>query len=295
MNKIDKESYVNLITNFSSDVSLFQELVKWNIASVIEANSNIPWNTTSIMVWVHGNELSWVNALFKILNNINITKWKVYFIFANLKALEVWARQFEKNMNRCFLENNNWTTYEDKRALEVIPYLQESDYLLDVHNTLNTENSIPFLISEYMELWKYFQVDKVISGLDILHPGWSDGFMNSIGKVWLCLESWSIYDEKWPEIAKNWILNFLKFTWNISWDLIIKKWQEFVRLDYIYKNKTSDFKFSKKFLDFEKVPTGFVIAYDGDEAVSFDDERVILFTHEVKNIGEECFCVWKIN
>jgi len=40
-------------------------------------------------------------------------------------------------MNRCFLENNNGETYEDNRTREIIPYLQESDYLLDVHNTLN--------------------------------------------------------------------------------------------------------------------------------------------------------------
>ena len=126
--------------------------------SIIELNSNIKGNTTTIMVWVHGNELSWVNAVLEILKDIKVIAWKVYFIFANLKALEIWERQYEKNMNRCFLININWSTYEDKRVREIIPYLQKSDYLLDVHNTLNTSNSIPFMISEYENLWKYFDV-----------------------------------------------------------------------------------------------------------------------------------------
>jgi hypothetical protein len=56
-------------------------------------------------------------------------------------------------MNRCFLENNKSETYEDKRVVnDIIPYLLKSDYLLDVHNTLNENNSIPFLISEYSDL-----------------------------------------------------------------------------------------------------------------------------------------------
>jgi len=169
--------------------------------------------------------------------------------------------------------------------------LQESEYLLDVHNTLNTQNSIPFLICEYPNLTEYFDVDEVVCGLDVLHPWGSDGYMNSIWKVGLCLESGSIFDPKWPEIAKNWILNFLKFTGNIWGAPILRDGQELVELDYIYKNTTLDFHFSKKFLDFEKVPAGFVIAYDGEEEVKFDEERVILFTVEGNSIGEECFCV----
>ena len=141
-------------------------IINWKSSSVIEINWKKPWNTTTIMVWVHWNELSWVNALFEILDEIKIISWKVYFIFANLEALKLNQRQFEKNMNRCFTENNIWTTYEDKRANEIIPYLQKSDYLLDVHNTLNKNNSIPFLISEYKELWQYFQVDLVVSWFD---------------------------------------------------------------------------------------------------------------------------------
>lgn len=261
MNKIEKFTYNNDTKNiFTSEINIIQKIISWEIASVIECNSNTSGLTTTIMVWVHGNEISWVNALSEILKDIQVISWKVYFIFANLEALKINQRLFEKNMNRSFKNIQEGNTYEDKRAQEIIPFLLESDYLLDVHNTINTLNSIPFLISEYKQLWEYFDVDKIISWLDVLHLGWSDGFMNSIGKVWLCLEFWSITDPKWPEIAKGWILNFLKLTGNIAGIPAVRNGQELINLDYIYKNKTPDFKFTKKFLDFEKVPAWFVIA-----------------------------------
>ncbi len=260
--------------------------------SIIEINSNNPWNIITIMAWVHGNEFSWVNAFFEILKDIKIISWKVYFIFANLKALEIEKRIFEKNLNRCFLKNNHWKTYEDLRAKEIIPYLQESDYLLDVHNTWNENNSIPFLISEYKNLWEIFDVHLVISWFDKLHPGWSDGYMNTIWKIWICLESGSIYDTKWSEIAKNWILNFLKFTWNIDGKINMRKNQEYIRFDYIYKNKTKDFRFKKDFSDFEKIQEWQIIAFDGNNTIISDRDWYIVFTYIPKNIWEECFCLW---
>jgi succinylglutamate desuccinylase len=261
--------------------------------SIMELDSNMPWKTTTIMVGVHGNELSWVNAVFEILKDIKVISWKIYFIFANLKALEIWKRQLEKNMNRCFLKQNIGDTYEDQRVQEILPYLQQSDYLLDVHNTLNTWNSIPFLISEQKNLGKYFDVDFVISWFDNLHPGGSDSFMNTIWKIWLCLESGSIYDEKWPEIAKNWILNFLKFTWNISGKIIENNNQECIKFDNIYKNKTLNFKFVKDFLDFEKVSLWQIIAYDGEKEIISDRDWFIIFTYLPEKIWDECFCLWK--
>ncbi len=295
MNQMEKLTYSREVQNmFEQEVDIVKKIIAQEVVSLIEVDSQKPGLTTTVMVWVHGNELSGVNAVTDILKTIEVISWKVYFIFANLEAMKIDQRFFEKNMNRSFHLTAQWDTYEDKRAQEIIPYLLESDYLLDVHNTLNKQNSIPFLISEYQELSKYFAVKYVISWLDILHSGWSDGFMNSVWKIGLCLESWSIYDPTWPEIAKKWILNFLKWTKNISGTPEETSNQDFINLNYIYKNKTTDFKFTKKFLDFEKVPAWFIIAYDGEEEVKFDEDRVILFTHDVKDIWEECFCTWKV-
>lgn len=266
-----------------------QKLKDW----IYLLDSKFPWKTTTIMVWVHGNELSGINALSGILKEIKIISWKIYFIFANLKALEICQRLYEKNLNRCFLNSNIWETYEDKRANEILPFLQKSDYLLDIHNTINAQNSVPFLISEYKELGKYFDIKLIVGWFDNLHPGWSDGYMNTIWKIWLCLESWSIYDPKWPEIAKNGIINFLKFTKNIKGKPIITSNQEFIKFDYIYKNKTMNFKFAREFKDFEKLKAWEIIWYDWKEKIEIDKNGIIVFACLPKNIWDEIFCLGK--
>lgn len=260
--------------------------------SILTYNSGTSWPTTTIMVGVHWNELSWPKALEKILKDFTVQKWKVYFIYANIKALEIQERQYQKNMNRCFLRNNSEETYEEQRAKELMPYLEESDYLLDVHNTLGKENSVPFLITEFKEYWKYFDIDYVVSGMDDIHPGATDGFMYHLGKPWFCLESWSIYDSKCDKIAEDGILNFLKVTWNIEWTPEAYENFQKVDFDYVYFNKTMDFRFAKDFKEFEEVKENQIIAYDKDEEIRSSRDWLILFPYLPKNIWDECFCLW---
>jgi hypothetical protein len=53
---------------------------------------------------------------------------------------------------------------------EIIPYLQASDYLLDIHNTIDLSTP-PFIICEHDTLLPYFAVAYCVRGLDDLHPG----------------------------------------------------------------------------------------------------------------------------
>jgi succinylglutamate desuccinylase len=149
--------------------------------SIVTKTAENPGNITTIMAGVHGNELAGVFAIQDLLaEQIQPIAGKIHFILANLKGLEIEQRAFEKNMNRCFREENNMESYEEQRVKEILPYLKESDFLLDVHNTLSEKNSIPLLISEYPEIDPYFNVDYTASGFDQLHPGGSDGYMNSV-------------------------------------------------------------------------------------------------------------------
>lgn len=66
-------------------------------------------------------------------------------------------------MNRSFHDVAQGTTYEDLRVQEPIPILRQSDILIDIHNTLNIQNSLPFLISERTKWDPYFPVDTVVS------------------------------------------------------------------------------------------------------------------------------------
>ena len=251
-----------------------------------------PWMIVTLMAWIHGNEKSGQVVLSWFIQSIAIHSWVVYVIpFANPRAIQANVRQTEKNMNRVFHGIPEWTSYEDMRAQELLPILRQSDILLDVHNTLNTENSLPFLISEHPEWDQYFPVDTVVSWLDTLHPGGSDGYMNSIGKIGLCIESRSIHFDDEGKIARESILNFLKATGNIEGDPEIYAWQQKYHLDTIVKSETDTIRFVKKWLDFEPVKYDELIAYDGEREIRAPYDGVIVFTYETKKRWEEV-CVF---
>lgn len=245
------------------------------------------------MTWVHGNELSWPIAFQKILPQITIDTGTVYFIIANPKALEKNIRYVEKNMNRCFSPIISGSSYEEERVQEIMPFLQEADYLLDIHNTTNPQSKA-FLISEHQSVSCFFPIDTVISGIDLLHSWGSDGYMNSLNKIWLCIECWSISDAKAPIIAEQSIINFLQYTGNIAQAPRSFLGQTFICFDYIYTTVTDLFILTESFCDFDYIKKDQIIWYDGDIPISASIDSVILFAHNRKKKWEEAFVLWTI-
>ena len=149
------------------------------------------------------------------------------------------------------------------------------------------------VISEYPEMGKYFNIQYIVSWFDVLHPWGSDGYMNSIGKKWLCIECGSIYDNDGSKLAKESIINFLRYTGNLYWKAISYNKQSYIKFDTIYKSKTNKFIFEKWFRDMEKIYTWQIIAYDDEEKIIAKSDWYILFPDIPKIIWDECFVLWK--
>lgn len=260
--------------------------------SIIKLSWMKKLKNTVIMTWVHGNERSWLKAFEKILSNIKVESWTVYFVIANLKAIEQNVRFVEKNMNRCFRKKIFWKTYEENRAREIKKYLNKADYLLDVHNTTN-KVSEAFLIGEEKKLAKYFPVKKFLSWIDGVQKWWSDGYMYNIWKIWFCIESGSIYDKKWPEIAYQSIINFLKLTGNVKWKAkVFEKKQTHIHCQKMYKSRSNSFLLARKFGDFDDVKKWELIWIDWDKEIRAKENWIILFPHSVDSKWKECFVFW---
>jgi len=268
-----------------------EKILEW----IYLIDSEKKWNITTIMVWVHWNEISWVKALDEIKSNLELISWKVYFVYANQKAIKKNVRFTEKNLNRCFLKNNNWNTYEEKRAKEIIDILEKSDYLLDIHNTTSFNSSLEFLITTHIDYAKYFNVNKVVSHIDDIQKWWSDWFMDSIWKKWFCLECGSInyWDkEKSKILAKKSILNFLKVTKNISWEPeVFDNDKLIIKMKLMYKTKSNDFKLAREFKDFEEIKRWELIWIDWKEKIINKQDSIILFAHNRKQVNSEWFCL----
>lgn len=260
--------------------------------SIITLAGKKPWPTTTIMVWVHGDELFWPWALLNWLNtNPIVQTGTVFCVFANLEALDKNTRFMNINMNRCFGINHWLNCYETQRTKEIETYLNKTDLLLDLHNTIAT-NSIPFLISEHEKYNTFFDVEYVVSWLDIYHPGWSDWYMNTIGKIGLCFESGNLSDLEWWKRAYNAIINILALQWHIWSNTKQYKNQKKIKIYDICKNQSLKVQFTKDWKDFELIPKWTIIYYDNQIPYCAIRDSYILFKKNPNNLWDELCVLW---
>ncbi len=254
--------------------------------------------TSIILAGVHGNETCGVEALRKILSSLQIEKGHVLFGYGNPHAIETNQRFTETNLNRMFkseemLSNKEKTSYEYGRAQFLKKYLNQADALLDIHAS-TTPGSKPFIICEANadEISKYLPVDIIVSGFDKVEPGGTDYYMNSIGKIGICIECGYLDDPQTVQVAEEAVIAFLKACGHISNDLTPKK-QSYICMYDIYLTKTEKFTLSKPFDDFETIERDQVIGTDGDEEVRSLDDSVILFAQNSERIGDEAYLLGK--
>lgn len=125
---------------------------------------NFPWPTVVIFWWTHWNEASGVIAIKRLIENIQkwiITpkRWALILIaWVNEKALAENVRGIKDStgtildMNRFFRPNppkTDW--YEYERSRELMPIIENADYLLDLHSTSGP--SEPYAFAENGSIW----------------------------------------------------------------------------------------------------------------------------------------------
>ncbi len=247
-----------------------------------------------IFAGIHGNEKCGVKALEKILPNLKIEQGQVLFGYGNPSAIEANKRFIGADLNRMFKSNDLLSrdeikSYEYQRAQFLKSYLNQADALLDIHASF-TPNSNPFVICEANAkgIIEYLPIDLIVSGFDEVEPGGTDYYMNSIGKIGICVECGYLDNPKSIETAEKSIFSFLKARGHILNDLAPKK-QSYVRIYDLYLTKTDSFTLAKTFHDFEKVRKNQVIGKDGGKKVIAEKNGVILFTRNREQVGEEAF------
>lgn len=246
--------------------------------------------TLVIFAGVHGNEKVGIKALKVLLTKIKIEYGKVYFVFANPKAIRLGIRNTEKDLNRSFVANNTGKTYEEKRAKILMGILNKSDALLDLHAFEYREGS-PFIICEKdsYELARKMDFKFITSGWDNFDVGSTDGYMHTLRKQAICLElgSTSKTSEYLP-LAISSIMQFLKYHGAVSGKIKnYNKKQIFLKLvKRIYK-KADDFSFSKKFKTGDKLGPRKIFAKDGEKTYRAKKNDYIIFPDDSAGIGEE--------
>lgn len=263
--------------------------------SVIHKRGYAPGKTLAVFSGVHGNEKAGVFALQKIVKEIKIIRGEVYFVFANLKAIEKDVRYIDKNLNRCFFKDNEGQTYEDKRAKELMDILDKCDALLDLHAS-NIKNTKPFIICEKncLNIVKNFDFGIVSSGWNKIEPGATDGYMYERNKIGVCLECGFVGDSKEKaNLAEKSVYQFLQYFGAIDKKVnFLNKEQKLLKVKKAIKKKSEEFKFIRSFDDFEKLKNSELIAIDENKEYYAKKGEFILFANpKNKKIGDEVFII----
>jgi succinylglutamate desuccinylase len=266
-----------------------------NDKSIIKIEGEKSGKTVAIFCGVHGNELAGIMTVDYLIRNLKIEKGVVYLVYANPVAIKENVRFTEKNLNRCFLEDSiEGKKYEEKRATELMKILDNCDALLDLH-AYNEPlgESIPFAICEKdcLDIVKNFDVDIVLTNIDEVEKGGTDGYMYNKEKIGICVELGAIENpENFVPLGIKTAYQFLQY-----FDLVERKYssdkrkQKILRTSEIYKKKNSKFKFTKDFKTFDLVKKGETICFDGDEKVVSTKDKYILFPRDMYDVGVEAY------
>ncbi|WPU63586.1 succinylglutamate desuccinylase/aspartoacylase domain-containing protein [Peredibacter starrii] len=107
--------------------------------------------TLTICTLIHGNEIGGIEVFFNLLQEIESKKLNIKsnlrLILGNVEAFYEDKRFLETDMNRSF-DLAEVKTNEEKRAKELESFLNSSDVLIDIHQTIGATET-PFFIFEY--------------------------------------------------------------------------------------------------------------------------------------------------
>ncbi|MES3004660.1 MAG: succinylglutamate desuccinylase/aspartoacylase family protein [Patescibacteria group bacterium] len=261
---------------------------------VIKKTGANPGPKSVVFAGIHGNEKCGVLAFEKVLKDLNIENGEVTFVYGNPRAIEQDVRFTEVNLNRMFKPEEGMTldeknSYEYNRAQYLKQFLNQSDFLLDIHASF-TLDSKPFVICEpnANDIVQYLPFDLVVHGFDEHEPGGTDYYMNKIGKIGICVECGYLGDTKSTDIAVETIYSFLKAVGHIESVLSVGE-KDYISVYYLYHTKTDNFRITKDFRDFEEIMQGTLIAMDGDTEVRADRDCYIIFARNRNKIGDEGF------
>lgn len=174
-------------------------------------DSGHPGKTVAILGGVHGDEQAGPQTIRKVMGEVEsgqlpVEEGRLIIIEGNPKAVKKRERAWTpgENLNRDFKEltpeqkaHPDRLTYEQKRAQQLLPLLDEADESLDLHEH-HQKGGVPFIIGESNTFTaaRAIGAPYIAAGFSKTEEGGSDGYMAEHGKPGLCFELGYFKDTK---------------------------------------------------------------------------------------------------
>lgn len=253
---------------------------------------------------IHGDEVCWPYAIKKLLKEVSVgkislIKWQINCVpICNPKAYSKGTRYTENNLNRVFKKHKNPKTYEEALANTLTKYVENCDYILDLHSISSEWN--PFVFQDYdddntITFCKNIGLKHIITGrtkLDMAHENADTiGYAHSCWKIWAVVECGQHNSKKSKQIAYKSIINTLSWLWITAQKQAASEEVTSVRVKkVIIKDKAG--KFSKHWKHLDQTAKGEILCiYEDWETILASETGYILLPHEGAKIGNERFYI----
>ena len=174
----------------------------------------------------HGNERLGVEILQALRSDLSKTDLRgtLTLVMGNPEAYQKNLRYLDTDLNRLASKEQNSTVRaldpsqrnrEEKRILELVPFIRDSDYMLDIHCTIRPSKPFVFCAntSRHLELAGLFE-DCPMVGLGISDVALSTGtdfLADSLGSLGHTLEAGWLEDQGFFEKTYGYVKTYLSY------------------------------------------------------------------------------------
>jgi len=277
-------------------------------AFVHRLESGKPGPKVLVVALTHGNEICGAIAVDRFLKmGVKPARGTLTFAFANIAAFGRFdpknpftSRFVDEDFNRVWTRDTlsgKRDSVELRRARELLPFVEEAEYLLDIHSML--ESSPPVMICGPLEKGIRFAFDIGIPEHVVSDTGHANGTrMRDFGGFG---DPASPRNALLIECGQHWEHNAARVAWQCLWRFLravdvvdpgeaarqIEPAgpQKLIRVTEAVIANSPAFRFAKSFTGLEVVPReGDVIAWDGDKPVRAPYDNCVLVMPVPNNI-----------
>jgi len=262
--------------------------------------SGKPGPKVLVVALTHGNEICGAIALDRLLKmEVRPTRGTLTLAFANIAAFSRFdprnpfsSRFVDEDFNRVWTRetlDGSRDSVELRRARELRPFIEEAEYLLDIHSML--ESSPPVMICGPLDKGIRFAFDVGVPEHVVSDTGHANGTrMRDFGgfgdpaspRNALLVECGQHWEQSAARVAWQCLWRFLKAVDVVDADSAAREIetagkQKLIRVTEAVIANSPAFRFAKSFTGLEVVPReGDVIAWDGDRAVRAPYDNCVL-------------------
>ncbi|MGK7955999.1 MAG: succinylglutamate desuccinylase/aspartoacylase family protein [Crocosphaera sp.] len=262
-------------------------------------DTNLSGINLCIVGGVHGNELCGVQTIAQINNRIlqdSLSfKGRIVTIVANSQAIQKNKRFIDWDLNRAFGQPSAFG-HEKHLAQELITYLQDIDYLIDLHST--SASTKPFcagkLTDKHLKLFSMTGIKIYTHGWE-LHRGHSMliDAVDRLGGIGVIVECGQNNAVMTNQVAYNVVENVINnIMMKQSMIDLSSQSEMIIKIEKIIKAQSNQFSFVRHFENFTPIMADEIVAYDNGTPIKVSDSFVMVMpTYGNLQSGDEAFAV----